>query len=382
MKTKAPGIDDMILQIHRAPLERGGWHAIMQTVMNLCGADNALMLTAGASAGPTITTWEPSLNFDRTALSEYAYHWGSQDLLYKGARQKGRIRPALVSMEGELVDAREYSSSAYFNEFCKPYGLFSHLNVCLTAGIPELNLGPSAMTLYRGAGKEKFSTAESEILMQLAPHLSVALRTSWHVEMAGMAAPVYQRALDELRIPVFAVDGAGKVILVNCAGENLVRTKRWVSITSGALAPSRTLLEPSRCQDALRNLRLGIGTRALLTDASEMHQAVLTTIPVERALQFQVSRQSIVGLVWLVPCAAHASSIKSLGTLFQLTPAEILLLQHLVDGVHLSDAAAQLRTSLNTVRTQLKSIFRKTGQRTQGQLLALAARMAMIRAGD
>jgi DNA-binding CsgD family transcriptional regulator len=74
--------------------------------------------------------------------------------------------------------------------------------------------------------------------------------------------------------------------------------------------------------------------------------------------------------------------VKSLGQLFELTPAEVRLLEHLVDGVHLSDAATQLGLSVNTVRTQLKAIFRKTGQRTQGQLLALANRMALIRGAD
>lgn len=49
----------------------------------------------------------------------------------------------------------------------------------------------------------------------------------------------------------------------------------------------------------------------------------------------------------------------------------------LVAGDDLLEAAAALRISIHTARAQLKSVFRNTGRRSQGQLLMLAARLAL-----
>jgi DNA-binding CsgD family transcriptional regulator len=382
MSQKKPNIDDVILRIHAAPLEPHGWQLVMRSLMDLCAAQNALMLTVGTTPVPTIKSWEPSLNFNPTALQDYATHWGSQDLLYLGARQKGRIRPGLVSTENQLVGAREYSASSYFNDFCKPHDLYSHLNVCLTDGMPQLGLGPSAITLYRGGVKASFGEAETSILQRLAPHLSLAARTTWHIESLAMTEPIYRRALDEIRVPLFAIDLSGKVVFLNTAGDGLIRGARWVTVARGNFIAPSGLIGPEAFRQALVKLRAGSGTTLLLTDGASGLQAILTTVPLRSASPIHVAGRRISGFVWIVPCTPAISPVTNLGKLFQLTPAELRLLQYLVDGIHLSDAAAQLHTSLSTVRTQLKAIFRKTGQRTQGQLLALATRMAVIRSND
>jgi DNA-binding CsgD family transcriptional regulator/PAS domain-containing protein len=379
MSQEALDIDDVILQIHAAPLEPRGWQIVMRSLMDLCEAENALMLTVGTAQLPTIKSWEPSLNFNPTALQDYASHWGSQDLLYLSARQKGRIRAGLVSTETQLVGAREYSSSAYFNEFCKPHNLYSHLNVCLSEGISELGLGPSAITLYRGELTGTFGEPQAAVLQRLAPHLAIAARSTWHIEALAMAEPMYRRALDEVRIPLFALDIAGKIVLVNSAGEDLIRAKRWIAVARNHLGASGGLQSPDAFRQALAKLRAGSGTTLLLTDGASHQQAAMTTVPLGSTSPINVANKRIAGFVWIVPCAPDLSPVSNLGKLFQLSPAEVRLLQRLVEGIGLTDAAEQLHVSVHTVRTQLKVIFRKTGRRTQAQLLGLAHRMAMIR---
>jgi DNA-binding CsgD family transcriptional regulator len=371
-------LEEAILKIHAAPLEPRGWHSVIQSLMDLCGAEKALMLTVGLTS--TARPWERSINFDSRALQEYACHWSTEDLLYLGAVKRGKVRPTVVSTDEQLIDRREYLSSPYFNDFLKVNDIERQLNVCLTNSMPEFGAGPSAITLYRGVGKKSFDDREASILRQLAPHLSLAARTMWHIESLAMVEPLYRRALDEIRVPLFAIDVAGKVSLMNSAAEGLVRADRWVSVVGSVLGSSRGLIGPESLRQALTKLRSGMGCSLLLTDELSREQAVMTTIPLPSSVGMQVSRKTVVGLVWIVPCSAEANSVKSLGRLFQLTPAETRLLQRMVDGMTLSDAAGSLQVSLNTARTQLKAIFRKTGRRTQGQLLALAGRMDLIRA--
>ena len=54
-----------------------------------------------------------------------------------------------------------------------------------------------------------------------------------------------------------------------------------------------------------------------------------------------------------------------------LTSVERALVTALSDGQSLADFAANRGTSLNTVRSQLKSVFQKLGVSRQGELVAL-----------
>jgi DNA-binding CsgD family transcriptional regulator len=54
---------------------------------------------------------------------------------------------------------------------------------------------------------------------------------------------------------------------------------------------------------------------------------------------------------------------------FDLTPAEARLALHLVAGETLRSAAVKLSIAYETVRTQLKNIFNKTGTHRQAELV-------------
>ena len=61
----------------------------------------------------------------------------------------------------------------------------------------------------------------------------------------------------------------------------------------------------------------------------------------------------------------------SLAQLFGLTPAEALLASELARGYSLDEAAGHLNVSRNTARSQLQSIFMKTGVNRQGELVRM-----------
>jgi len=377
MKTVTPSVDDLILRIHAAPLEPQGWGPIVQALQDLCRAEKATLIRMGLA--PDAKPWVVPANIDERMVRDYVDYWAPQDLLYVGAVRRGRVVPKLVSTDQQLIERGEYLSSAYFNEYLKPTGIQSQLNLCLTAAMPQLGFGASSITLYRGVGKEAFSDEERLSLQRLAPHLALAARSTWHIQSQSMIERIYRQALDDVRVPIFAVNVRGEIALANQAGDELITGKRWIAVNRNTLVPASGLLCPDEFRQALVRLRRGAGSTVLLTDGPSRQQAIMTAVPCPTASPLQVFTGSIAGIVWLVRCSPPSSPVKGLGQLFKLTSAEIRLLQYLVEGVRLKDAADQLHVSVNTVRTQLKSIFRKTGQRTQGQLLALASRMAMIR---
>lgn len=66
-----------------------------------------------------------------------------------------------------------------------------------------------------------------------------------------------------------------------------------------------------------------------------------------------------------------------LSDLFGLTPAQIRLARLLMQGHSLPQAASATGLSRETLRTQLRSIFEKTGTGRQAELVALFSRLAL-----
>jgi DNA-binding CsgD family transcriptional regulator len=75
-------------------------------------------------------------------------------------------------------------------------------------------------------------------------------------------------------------------------------------------------------------------------------------------------------------------SLNDISGLFELTCAERVLSEHIVSGASMVDTQSALGITGNTARTHLKSIYRKTGARSQADLVRLFKEAASISVSD
>lgn len=193
----------------------------------------------------------------------------------------------------------------------------------------------------------------------------------------GRAKPLLD-VLDALTSAVFCTHASGRLTFANQAGEELVRQRLWVQVVNGTLAPARNTTEARFFAGALRRLPAGSPFKLLITDNVSGTKAIVRGALISLSAQSPSLRESTM-LVWLSPVVPNAETAADIATMFGLTAAETRLIARLIAGDDLRDAAAHLRISTNTARTQLKSVFGKTGQRTQTSLLVFAARLSAVR---
>jgi DNA-binding CsgD family transcriptional regulator len=144
------------------------------------------------------------------------------------------------------------------------------------------------------------------------------------------------------------------------------------------LVPIPTIHPFDRFAAALSRASSGLGCELLMTDLPTGAEAQVSVAPLPVDTDFGFSPTLPCSLVWITPLVPRQDLGRDMAQLFDLTPAERRVLERLIVGDDLLEAAASLRVSIHTARTQLKSIFRKTGRRSQGQLLMLAARLATL----
>jgi DNA-binding CsgD family transcriptional regulator len=175
--------------------------------------------------------------------------------------------------------------------------------------------------------------------------------------------------------PLFGIDRRGKLVFANAAGDAELRSARWLRLVNSELVAGKGTRAAPPIRTLLQQLQRGVSGALLLKDARSAEVAILTTAPVNDAAPSSAD-SPIIGFAWVIRSAPARKSV--LAQLFALTPAEEQLIGFLGQGLSLSEIAARRGSSIHTVRSQIKTIFRKTGQRTQAQLATLAVRAQLL----
>lgn len=377
MKTTTTSqVDALVLTIHSAALGADGWTRIVNELSQVLSAEAASLVkpTDRAMVKPFCHLFERDTSYVR----DYMEHWAAHDCWYQGALRHRRIGVGMVNLDTQLIDPGDFERTPFFNDYLRKFDIKRMMNVCLAAPDRQEGTGPVALSFYRGLRKDSFSATECALLSHLAPHLMVAAQNYWAAQSLRLLASVRGNALDSVTSAVFAVDRPGRLIFANRLGIELLRKNQWVRLANGALLPLPASLGAEQFKINLQRASSGIGSSLLMTDPSTQAQAQVSIAPVPADLDLGFLIDAPASLVWVIPTDARRDTAQDMARLFGLTSAERRILDHLIAGEDLSEATATLRVSIHTARAQLKSIFRKTGRRSQGQLLMLAARLATI----
>jgi DNA-binding CsgD family transcriptional regulator len=231
------------------------------------------------------------------------------------------------------------------------------------------------LPLYRGAGRGPFTTREARYFMGVGPHLARIIALAEKFSGVEIAAGV--NLLDRLGRAAIVIDRDGIACSLNAEAERLLgpdlRLLRG-RLSAGDRASNRRL----------QALLAAAGPRSARPEAMPPVPAVLDRDGVPwllcEALPVTAFGRSLfnAGRCVLILTDLSASPPRrglALRAAFGLTPAEARLAGLIADGIGIDEAAAVLGIGRETVRTQLKAAFAKTGTRSQAALAALGARL-------
>lgn len=191
------------------------------------------------------------------------------------------------------------------------------------------------------------------------------------------------RALDLLDHALVIVTAAGELVFRNRQAARLLAAGHGgLRITGGALSSNST-----RVRVALAEA-ISLACNALQSTGVCLPQPCS---PPERWLRLAVApihaggsaRRAGCAAVWIVRSGYPSRPNEVLlAALFGLTPAEARLASAMLTGCAANEYARQAGVGVVTVRSQLHSIFVKTGVRRQAQLVALLSKVPALTLTD
>ncbi|WP_295578997.1 hypothetical protein [uncultured Lamprocystis sp.] len=171
MTTSEPVLVDLDLleQIHDVALGRASWKDVLTCLTSEFSAEVGLLAVYEVSPDQArgLATTDP----DGSRWQQYAEHFATIDPFAARIRS-GQVPPGLIMTGEDLVPARVFCASEYFNDWFRPNGLRhtarAHIRIR-----DQLNL---QLGMPRAAAAGPYSAAEVARLQRYFNHISRALR--------------------------------------------------------------------------------------------------------------------------------------------------------------------------------------------------------------
>jgi len=238
------------------------------------------------------------------------------------------------------------------------------------ATIVDMPEGEMALfTFERGRGLPDFGMQDLAYLDSLRPHLARASLIASRLQLERAEASV--AAMNAIGIPACVATSGGKIVTTNELFETLGTTLR-----PGAFG---RLIANDRQADALLQAALpgpgkdgAAGVRSFPLRAEDTGQAiVIHVIPLSRSSSDIFDGGAAMVAVTGYSVTGNLPSDTVLRGLFDLSAAEANIAMDLCAGRTVGEIVEYRHVATATVRTHLAQIFRKTGTRQQGELIAL-----------
>lgn len=227
------------------------------------------------------------------------------------------------------------------------------------------------ISVVRSERDRQYNHDEQWLMQQLLPHLHRAFQINAQLLEARLKSRLSVDALEHVGAGVALLDGKGEVIQHNrCAEAYLAPV--------GMAAKTAVL----RLPDAAANLHLQrlVGGVAEKRDWNQSNVIPFNDNGCRKLVLCFPWHSSEAQLDWLarLPCCivfimsppVSTPSDRLLRDLFGLSVAEIKVLNHLLEGMAVDSIAPTLYITVATVRFHIRNLLRKTGTRSQAELVA------------
>lgn len=215
---------------------------------------------------------------------------------------------------------------------------------------------------------------------RLAPHLAKAVEVNRTFGLLRESFRAVISALDYIRIGIAIVSRSGALMVGNREmhrildlgdGIRLARTGRLECGNPGQSAELATAVAET-CATSAGNGESA--ERLLLVERKSGKPTFLIEIAPLRDVTGELERGFAGAVVFVIdPENTQTISVERLSKLFGLSQAEAAVARAMVDGLSAGDIADLRGTKEDTVRSQFKSIYAKTGVRRRADLVRLAA---------
>jgi DNA-binding CsgD family transcriptional regulator len=375
--------DAIIGSVYRAAAGLGDWRRPLESIAREFGLWGSQIIGVDKRSGTLLFSFEgcgPST--PQTSVADSAL-----DYLRTYHTSNPRLLPSMQLRLGSWMHCHEHfdddyvANSAFYQDFLIPYG-GRYLSGTKLVDDDQMMVFFGAM---RGVGSRPLDSSDIQELTRLRVHMVEAFGIYRKLRDTYAQAGVGKQLLDEFRYPALLIDQYRAVLYRNQAATHLLARHdallcKGARLSQGGQLQCLNADDNARLIEALRSLGLnsaeatGRRNRTFLRLTGVPGQngvaMFLSAIRPEEAMQ-SFGHTSLALLVLHEPSTERIFDPFIIGEIFGLTPAEAKVAAAIASGRSVERMAVDFGVALSTIRTQLKSVFSKTGTARQSELASL-----------
>jgi len=334
--------------LYEAALDASKWSSALAKVRDAVGG-TACGIRFESFVTPAVTqTW---VGLEPEWERAYLAHYWQDDIWAETAKS---FRPGSCATSDALLGASVRKQSAFINELCMPFEIDD-----LVGGLISLtDRQMISFAAMKRRGRRPFNTDHAAMLTSLLPHVKRVVMVDEALRDARENQRTAWSMVDRLPVGAIVVDAGRRVLHQNVAATRMIE--------AGLVLDSRPFRELLR---TLQPRRLAV--------AGKHFTAVAIHLPAEETA-FGLADQRGRTLVLITdPSSRALPPAEVLMTLYGLTISEARVALLVGTGLAPKEAASELGTSWNTVRTQLGQVFGKTQTSGQVALVRLLVQLGL-----
>ncbi len=349
--------DRLITSIYSALLGETGWEDVVHDVATTTRADMAVMFYHEADRGSGAITLAAGVT---DAIM------GDYDGYYAARNPWMSLLPSIpigLGVVGEEVLARDqFLQTEYYNDFFRRHEQETSVGVT----VRQDNACFFLLSLLSGDKDFDRNRIRADVLSRIAPHLRRASDFYRAVPGSSLANGLSEAG----GFATIVVNSLGHVVYASAAGAERLASGEPLGVSASGRVSFCDVLAQSVFEHALQGRDADLLTKTIVAGGYEV---TFLDAAEERGAIFLGGTLTIL----MKPLVNNRpTDIQKIAARFGLTPAECRVFEGIVSGLCTAEIASAGIVSIETVRTQLKSIFAKTGTNRQSALVRLAANFA------
>lgn len=362
-----------------AALDERKWTPFLEAFAAAVGGSSAILRSNDMQTQSA--SFNASIGYDPAWQAAYCNRFAKIDYFNHVMNQHA---PGKIFSSDQHFDQSKLRKSEYYNDYLRPQDKVNLIGTfLLKEGSHSLVLG-----IQRGKRAGAFEDKELQMMNTLAPHITRAVQLHRKVNTVTAEKMHAQGALDQMRMGVILTNRFGTPLHLNRAAELMMTQDTGLGVFHNRLAvhsPSETAKLHQLIADAavgINAVATGGDMRITMPNKVEFLHCLVTPVSPEISFMLNASIGSDCIAIFLTKPGNLQLSPKRLVTLYKITPAEARLAAKLAALRTVEEASDDLGIAVSTARSQLKSVFAKTGTQSQAELLMLLATGTLAHCSD
>lgn len=370
----------LLAHLYSGTIEYGRWADVLRILTSSYDAVNCSLATLDMRTGKPIVQYT-SQTFERSWYDDYHNHYARISPLRPVLFQRENIGRAMTVEQ--VMPPQDFEKTEFYCDFFRRYGIRYVLG-----SVFKHEQGRAAyIALHRSPRTAPFDDADINSLQDFLPHLTLAFRIRSHCMGLSRYEDVSQQYLDSKGKGLLCLDRHGRVVSMNREAERIMRLNDGLALAQGQLQAA-DLGDNQRLQQLLsRSCQIDIALSPTITDGTTGGAIVvrrmesrppysLWIFPVlGRSMHFE-DNEIAAAVEISDPLQSTIPTPEEVLAGYKLTRAEMRLACALVEGGQLKDIALRFCVSVNTLKVQRRSLYRKIGAARHFDLMRLIRREA------